>query len=341
MSAPRAASRAGARRAPRAGRRGAEAPAHAVLAELEQLRERGASSGTLRLPGGHALAVSNLRKVFFPRHGYTKGDVMHYYARVAPQLLPALADRPLVLRRFPHGIEGKAFYQQRAPAAPPPGVRVELVADEGLTTQPRLVGGDLATLLYLVQLGAISTDPWHSRVPRVDLADYAIVDLDPGPRAPFRRVVHVARLVREVLDELRLHAVPKTSGATGLHVVLPLPAGTSNESARLLAQLVATRVAQRDPRSATITRKVARRGESTVYVDYLQNIRGKTVASVYSLRARPDATVSTPLRWDEVDEALDPRELTIRTVPARILAVGDLWAAGMRRPNSLAHLAAE
>jgi bifunctional non-homologous end joining protein LigD len=304
-----------------------------VAAAIEEMA-RGDGAGVLELPTG-ALEVSNLDKVFFPSTKHTKGDVMRFYARVAPLLLPAIADRPLVMKRFPNGVRGKAFYQQRAPADPPPSVRVEPVSDEGLTTQNRLIGGDLATLLYLVQLGAISVDPWHSRVQSVKYADYSIVDLDPGPRAPFARVVEVARTVKLVLDELGLHAVPKTSGASGLHVVLPLPAGVPNDGARMIAELVATRVAERWPRIATIERWVNARPRGAVYVDFLQNIRGQTVAGVYSVRARPRPTVSTPLEWDEVDESLTPEAFTIDSLPERLRDRGDLWARGMRRPNSL------
>lgn len=294
--------------------------------------------GTLALRGGHSLEVSNLGKRFFPRTKQTKGDLLRYYARMAPLLLPAIADRPLVLKRFPNGITGDAFYQQRAPADPPRGVRVEAVADEGLTTQRRLIGGDLITLLYVVQLGAISIDPWHSRVGRVTYADYSIIDLDPGPRSNFRHVIDAARWVKEELDALGLRGVLKTSGASGMHVVLPLEPETPNESARLIAEVIATKVAQRHPRATTVHRWVQSRPTSAVYVDFLQNIRGKTVASVYSARAEPLACVSTPLKWSELTDDLDPREFTITTVPRRVKEVGDLWANGMRRCNSLRRL---
>src|SRR5438552_8009382 len=182
-----------------------------VVTQLAEI-ERGKGAGTLDLPTG-PLAVTNLGKVFFPGVKKTKGDLMRYYARMASYILPAIADRPLVMKRFPNGIRGKAFYQQKAPADAPPSVRVEMVSDEGMTTADRLVGGDLATLLYVVQLGAVSIDPWHSRVQSVQTADYSIIDLDPGPKAPFQRVVEVAHAVNEVLDSLRFHAIPTTSAA--------------------------------------------------------------------------------------------------------------------------------
>ena len=308
---------------------------------VERLREIEADggSGMLELPR-ETLAVSNLDKIFFPATKQTKGDLMRYYAEIAPCILPAIADRPLVMKRFPNGVRGKAFYQQRAPADPPAGVRVERVKDEGLTPQLRLIGGDLPTLLYVVQLGAISIDPWHSRVQSMQMADYSIIDLDPGPRAPFRRVIDVAQAVREVLDRLKLYAVPKTSGASGVHVVIPLPRGVPNDGARMVAELVATMVADRHPKIATTERWVRSRPSGAVYVDYLQNIRGKTVAGVYSARAEPTATVSTPVSWDELTRDLDPRAFTIASVPARVRDVGDLWAEGMRRPNSLDQLVA-
>jgi bifunctional non-homologous end joining protein LigD len=307
--------------------------AEKVAQQLEDI-EREDGSGVLDLATG-PLEVSNLGKIFFPATKQTKGDLMRFYSRVAPYLLPAIADRPLVMKRFPNGIKGKAFYQQKAPANPPPGIRVAPVSDEGLTTADRLIGGDLATLLYVVQLGAISIDPWHSRVQSVRFADYSIIDLDPGPRAPFARVIEVALAVKNVLDGYHLRAIPKTSGAEGLHIVLPLAAGVPNDGARMIAEIVATAVAAKYPKIATIERWVKSRPAGAIYVDFLQNIRGKTVAGVYSARAEPQATVSTPLSWDEVDDTLTPTSFTIETVPPRLKTVGDLWAKAMKHPNSL------
>ena len=308
-----------------------------LVAQLTRI-EQHSGSGTLAFSSQRKLELSNLDKIFFPSVKRTKGDLMRYYARVAPWLLPAIADRALVMKRFPNGVTGESFYQQKAPADPPPIVRVEAVSDEGLTTQQRIIGGDIATLMYVVQLGAISIDPWHSRVLSVGSADYSIIDLDPGPRSTFRRVVQVARWVKEELDAFGLHGVPKTSGASGIHIVLPLEPRTPNESARLVAELIATQVAERHPKETTIHRWVQSRPSSAVYVDFLQNIRGKTVATAYSARAEPYATVSTPLRWDELTDDLDPREFTIDTVPERVRAIGDLWSEGMRRKNSLRRL---
>lgn len=305
-----------------------------VVAQLEAIEHDG-GNGTLEPSRGATLTVSSLGKVFFPRDGITKGDVMRFYAQVEEAILPAMRDRPLVLKRYPDGIDGQSFYQQKAPDKVPPAVRAETIRNEQGEQQRRLIGGDLATLLYTVQLGAVSVDPWHSRVPRLELADFTILDLDPGPKAPFSRVVEVAKLVHEELDAVELTAVAKTSGSSGMHIVIPLRPGVSDETAVLAAQLIATRVAARAPGIATIERSVSARPAGAVYVDYLQNIRAKTVAAAYAVRARPGATVSTPLEWKEVDKALDPRDFTIETVPDRLRRRGDIWARGMKKGNSI------
>jgi bifunctional non-homologous end joining protein LigD len=308
-----------------------------VVARLEEIEQSG-GDGPLEIGRGITLVLSSLDKLFFPRDGITKGDVMRYYARVEEWILPVMRDRPLVLKRYPDGIEGESFYQQKAPERVPPGVRVETIRNERGERQRRLIGGDLATLLYTVQLGAISVDPWHSRVPKLDEADFTILDLDPGPKASFSRVVEVAELVYEELDALKLTAVAKTSGSSGMHIVVPLEPAVSDETAVLAAQLIATRVAARAPSIATIERSVGARAAGAIYVDYLQNIRAKTVAAAYSVRASPGATVSTPLEWREIDGGLDPRDFTIETVPARLHRHGDIWARVMRKGNSVREL---
>jgi bifunctional non-homologous end joining protein LigD len=317
---------------PKATAPGAVARA-SLIRDLQEI-ETGAGTRTITVARGLDLGVTNLKKVFFPRKKLTKGDLMRYYVTVAPFVLPVMKDRPLVLKRFPNGVGGGSFFQQNA-GETPPGVRVETIETQGGSTNLRIVGGDLYTLLYTVQLGAISVDPWHSRIQSLEFADYAILDLDPGPRATFKKVVQVAQWVKDTLDQLGLHAALKTSGSSGLHIYLPLPPKTPNEAATLVAQIVATRMAAAYPKVATIERSVKARGATTVYVDYLQNIIGKTVAGAYSARANPDALVSTPLRWDELTDDLDPRDFTIETAPARFDEVGDIWSAALKKPNSL------
>ena len=305
-----------------------------VVAQLTEIEQRGGDAA-LDLGRGKSLKVSNLDKVFFPKEKYTKGDVMRYYARIADFILPAMQGRPLVLKRFPNGIAGESFYQQKASDTTPSEIRVEVIETEGGEKQPRFIGGDLITLLYTIQLGAISVDPWHSRVPSLEYADYTIIDLDPGPRANFGRVVQVARWAKEVIDGLGLHAAIKTSGSTGLHIYLPLPPRTPNAAATLVAQMIATKVADARPKEATIERSVKARGAATVYVDYLQNIQGKTVAGPYCVRAKPGATVSTPLKWAELTDKLDPRAFHLGNAAERFEKIGDIWSEAMKKKNSL------
>jgi bifunctional non-homologous end joining protein LigD len=190
----------------------------------------------------------------------------------------------------------------------------------------RFIGGALKTLLYMTQLAAISQDPWFSSVASPATADYVALDLDPPAGLPFGRVLDVARWIRDELASIGAVGMPKTSGADGLHVYIPLPPGTPYEAGLIFCQIIATVVAQKHPRLATVERSVKVRG-SRVYVDYLQNIAGKTLATAYSARASDYAGASTPLTWDEVDAGFRREEFTIATLPARIRTVGDLWQA--------------
>jgi bifunctional non-homologous end joining protein LigD len=298
----------------------------AVAGVIEQLSaiEHGAGSGTLDLPGGDRLEVSNLRKVFWPKQKLTKGDLFRHYVRMAPYILPVLADRPLVMKRYPNGVDAKPFYQHRAPEKVPPGVRVEQATSE-TETRAHIVGGSLVTLLYTAQLASISQDPWFSRVQSEDVIDHIAIDLDPPDGLPFRRVLDVALWVRDELAALKAPGVPKTSGAGGLHVYVPMPPGTTYQAGLLFAQIVSTVVARRHAKVATIERSLKARGRR-VYLDYMQNGRGKTLASAYSARASEFAGVSMPLTWDEVESGVTPRDFTIRSAADRLAAIGDLWA---------------
>jgi len=293
---------------------------------VDQLRflEDAKREAVVTLPGDLHLRIGNLHKVFWPKLKLTKGDLLRYYVEVAPFILPVVADRPLVMKRFPNGIDAPQFYQHRALDVPK-GVRTEVVTYGG-DTRPQMVGGDLLTLLYMTQLAAISQDPWFSRVQSPDEADYVAIDLDPMPDVPFSQVLDVARWVRDELKSIGAVGFPKTSGAEGLHIYIPLPPGTPYEAGMLFCQIVATVVAQKHPKHATVERMVKNRGKH-VYVDYLQNIPGKTLATAYSARASEYAGVSTPLTWREVDEGVDREAFTIRTMPERLKRVGDLWAA--------------
>ena len=299
-----------------------------ALADLERAKR----DGEVSLPDGTKLRVTNLAKVLWPKLGATKGELLRYYVQVAPMMLPAVDDRPLVMKRSPNGVEKPYFYQQRHPEPAPKGVRrealdedIDPIEDDGNGGQPRLIGGSLTTLLYMAQLAAISQDPWFSRVSDPLHMDYAAIDLDPGDDARFSDVVDVARWVHDELERLHIPSVPKTSGSSGLHIYIPLPKQTSYETGQLLCHLVATLACAKHPKAATIERMVRKRARAAVYVDYLQNIIGKTLATAYSARASDYAGVSTPLKWTEVTRRLDPRDFTIRTAPGRFAEVGDLW----------------
>ncbi len=296
--------------------------ADALTAQLDDL-ERRKKDGRLQLPDGDTLDVTNLQKVFWPGPPFTKGDLLRYYARIAPLILPVVAERPLVMKRLPNGVDGQSFYQHRAPDVFPRGVRVEPIP--GVDVPAMFVGGGLKTLLYLAQLAAISMDPWFSKIGALDEADVVAIDLDPQPGATFSQILDVARWVHDELDKLGVPGFPKTSGSEGLHVFIPLPAGTSYETGVLFCQIVATIVASKHPKVATVERMVKKRKDRTVYVDYLQNIPGKTLACAYSARASPFAGVSAPLTWDEIDGRISPQDFTIRTIEARVAEVGDLW----------------
>jgi bifunctional non-homologous end joining protein LigD len=300
--------------------------ADAMTVQLQDLEDR-RRDGRLVLPDGDWLDVTNLQKVFWPEPNFTKGDLLRYYARIAPLILPVVQDRPLVMKRLPNGVEGQAFYQHRAPDVYPRAVRVEPVPGADVPTM--FVGGDLKTLLYMTQLAAISQDPWFSKMGALDEADVVAIDLDPQPGATFRQIQDVALWVHEELDRLRVPAFPKTSGSEGLHIFIPLPPGSSYEVGVLFCQIIATLVTAKHPKVATIERMVRRRPPKTVYVDYLQNIPGKTLACAYSARASTFAGVSTPLAWNEVGDKIAPQDFTIKSVEARLRSVGDLWA-GLR-----------
>jgi bifunctional non-homologous end joining protein LigD len=299
-------------------------PLARLVGDLERIEHAG-GAGELALPDGFRLAVHGLDRVVFPRLGVTKGELMRYYVRVAPLLLPALADRPLGAKYYPEGLRGRGFFQQRAPAEVPEGVRVE-VLDIDIPVKRRIVGGPLLTTLFTVDAGVISQDPWFSRVGSLDVPDYSVFDLDPMPGTTFRDVVEVALALREALDRLGIEGFPKLSGASGLHVYVALAPGTPYADSRILCEAVAGHVLERRPRLATMERTIALRGR-TVYVDCLQNLRSKTLATAYSVRAKGFAGVSAPVTWAELGTGLRPEDVTIRTIDARLRRVGDLWAA--------------
>jgi bifunctional non-homologous end joining protein LigD len=276
------------------------------------------------VPGPHPVApaerqvvFSNLGKIFWPEERYTKGDLIEYYRTISPWLLPYLKDRPVVLTRYPDGIEGKSFYQKDAPVFVPQWIRTQRMWSE--QTQREIdyfICDDVESLLYLANLAAIPLHVWASRVPTLDRPDWCVLDLDPKG-APFGHVVQVAKAARALCEEIDLPCFVKTSGSSGLHVLLPLACQCTYEQSRSLGELLARVLVTGLPDIATITRAVSRRG-GKVYVDYLQNIAGQLLAAPFSVRPLPGAPVSTPLEWREVTDKLDIRAFTIRTVPERM-----------------------
>lgn len=311
-----------------------------VPAQLETI-EREGGDGIVVFGRGVTLPVSSLDRLVWPREGISKGALMRYYAQVAPALLPLLKDRPLVLERHPTGMAGPAFHQHAPGENVPPSVRTADVELDDGTTAPRFVGGDLPTLLYTIQLGAIAVHPWHARVGHLAHPDYMVLDLDPMPRVPLGRVLALARAVAATLDELGLRHALKTSGSRGFHLAVPLPARTGWDASADLAERVARRVVAGHPELATVERHLADRPARSIYLDHLQNARGKTLVAPWSARARAGAPVSTPVSRAEVEGGTaDPRGWTVETVPATLAARRRLWAAPFRAGNDAATLRA-
>jgi DNA ligase D len=284
--------------------------------------------------GRHEVPISNAEKIFFPERALTKGDIVRYYLDVADCALPHLRRRPFHMKRFPNGVDGEFFHQKRVPANHPDYVgEVPVSFPSGHSTVFAIVD-DAAALAWVANLGCIELHTWHSRVPEIELPDYLLIDLDPSADGQWAHVREIALVVREVMDELGLASYPKTSGATGLHVLAPirpeLPFPHVRRFAKALAEEVERRVG--DQHVATTTWRVAER--TGVFVDFGQNARDRTIACAYSIRPVPDARVSAPLRWDEVAD-VDAAAFTVETMRDRIHAVGDPMRGMWRRAVSL------
>src|SRR3989441_5844488 len=269
------------------------------------------------LPTPREVVFSNLDKVFWPDEGYTKGDLIEYYRAISPWLLPYLADRPVVLTRFPDGIAGKSFFQKDAPGFIPQWLRTERIWSEDTQREiDYFVCDDVESLLYLANMATIPLHVWGSRAATLERPDWCILDLDPK-EAPFAHVMTVAKAVKRLCDAIELPCFVKTSGSTGLHVLLPLGRQCTYEQARTLGGLLARVIAAQLPEIATITRQVGKRG-ARVYLDYVQNGHGRLLVAPFSVRPLPGAPVSTPLLWREVGPKLDIRRFTIRSAPPRM-----------------------
>ena len=284
--------------------------------------------------GRNDVAVTNPDKVFFPDHGLTKGDLVAYYLGVAEFALPHLRRRPFHMKRFPNGVDADFFHQKRVPANHPDYVdEVFVQFPSGHSTVFAIVD-NAAALAWVANLGCIELHTWHSRVPEIEKPDYLLIDLDPTTDGQWPFVRDIALVVRDVLDELGLRSYPKTSGATGLHVLAPIRPDVLFPDVRRFAKAVAEEVERRvgDQSVATTTWRVADR--VGVFVDFGQNARDRTIASAYSVRPTADARVSAPLLWDEV-ATVEPAAFTVETMPARIETAGDPMDGMWRSPPSL------
>jgi bifunctional non-homologous end joining protein LigD len=283
--------------------------------------------------GRHEVAISNPDKLFFPEVGLTKGDLVQYYLDVAELALPHLRRRPFHMVRYPNGVDGDFFHQKRVPKHPD-FVGEQFVRFPSGHTTVFAVIDNAAALAWVINLGCIELHTWHSRIDDIERPDYMLIDLDPTTGDQWQHVREIALVVHEVLDELGLASYPKTSGATGLHVLVPIRPELRFPDVRRFAKAVAEEVERRvgDQDVATTTWRVAeRRG---VFVDFGQNARDRTIASAYSVRPTPDARVSAPLRWDEV-AGVDPAAFTVRTMRARIAEGGDPTGGMWRRKSAL------
>jgi bifunctional non-homologous end joining protein LigD len=276
--------------------------------------------------GGRRVRLTNLRKPFWPELGLAKGDLLRYYATVAGALVPHVADRAMVMKRYPNGAASPSFFMKRAPEPRPEWIRTCSIAHASGSVIAFPVVDDVASLLWLVNLGCIDLNPWYARCDDVDRPDYLHFDLDPVPPATFERVRETALVVRDALAELGMPSFAKTTGSKGVHVYVPIVRGPVQKDVWALAKHLAFAFAQRHPALITAEYRIAKRPSGRVLVDYNQNAWGRTLASVYSPRPTPQATVSTPLTWDELQGGATIADFRIGNVPARLARIGDLWA---------------
>ncbi|WP_207493951.1 DNA ligase D [Aridibaculum aurantiacum] len=280
---------------------------------------------TIRI-GSAEVKTTNRTKIFFPESGITKGDVIDYYERMADYILPYLKDRPESLFRTPNGINAKGFFHKDAGDEAPKYVKsISLYSDSAKKHIEYILCNNKASLLYLANLGCIEINPWHSRVNALDAPDYMIIDIDPSDNNTFDQVVEAALVVKEILDEAGAPSVCKTSGSSGLHIYVPMGKKYTYDQVKDFAYLVCMLANQQIPAFTTLERSLGKRRKDQIYMDYLQNRKGQTIASVYSLRPKPGATVSTPLLWEEVKQGLSPKDFTIFNIEQRVKEVGDLF----------------
>ncbi len=274
---------------------------------------------------GREVRVSNLAKPFWADLGITKGELIQYYVDVAGALLPHIRNRAMVMRRYPHGAAGESFFMKRAPSPRPPWIAICPIdhGSKGVIDFPMIQ--DRASLVWVINLGCIDLNQWYATCDAVSTPDYLHFDLDPGTDATFAHVVETAQVVHEALETLKMPSVAKTTGSKGIHVYVPIVRGPDQGDVWTFAKALAQELAARHPKLVTAEYRRANRPRGRVLVDYNQNRWGSTLASVYSVRPRPEATVSTPVTWAELDKGVRLEDFTLRNVPARVAKRGDLW----------------
>jgi bifunctional non-homologous end joining protein LigD len=275
--------------------------------------------------GQRTVALTNLRKVFWPQSGKTKRDLLLYYDSVSHALLPHLKDRAMVMKRYPNGIEGEFFFMKRAPAYKPEWLETCSITHKSASVIAFPVVQDLASLLWIVNLGCIDLNPWYARCDDVNRPDFLHFDLDPVPPAGFSQVRAVALMVRDYLAQRKVRCLAKTTGSRGIHIYVGIERGPVQKEVWRVAKRIAIELATQHPDVITSEYRVARRPAGRVLVDYNQNAWGRTLASVYSVRPKPEGTVSAPVTWEEIENDIDASALTMDTVPVRVRKHGDLF----------------
>lgn len=276
--------------------------------------------------GRNKVKVTNVNKIYFPEEGITKGDVVEYYISMADYILPYLKGRPESLLRHPNGIKAQSFFQKDAADNVPSFVKNQLVHSESNNKEINyIVCDNLATLAYLNNLGCIEINPWHSTVKSLDNPDYLMIDIDPSEKNTFEQVIEVALVVKKILDKAGAESFCKTSGASGMHIYIPAGKKYTYDQVKDFAYIICMMANEELKGFTTLERNLSKRGNKHIYMDYLQNRKGQTIASVYSLRPKPGATVSTPLLWDEVKAGLSPKQFTIHNTLDRVKKVGDIF----------------
>ena len=283
--------------------------------------------------GGKELTLTNLSKIFWAGEGITKADLLQYYGDVSSYLLPHLESRAMVLKRYPDGASGKFFFQKHAPATRPDWIPICEIKHPSANLVDFPVINDLAALLWAVNLGCIDLNPWYARCDDVDRPDYLHFDLDPTPGADFALVREAALVLRDELDALKMTSYPKTTGSRGIHIYIPIVRGPLQKEVWTFAKAFSVSAAQKYPKILTSEYRVAKRSPNRILVDYNQNAWGRTLASVYSVRPKPRATVSAPVTWEEVEQGIEIQDFRIDNMVKRLVKVGDLYRPLLLQKN--------